>query len=145
MSTEIITTLDELAARFGIVIDWSAENVMPLVERAIQRLTSYEIMMGIIDIVGSIAFLIAVLITARWLITQYRDNRLNKEDTWLWDHYTKYSEPTMPCIAIIGAICAVGIIAVLSLAIEIKGLLQWIMAPEMALVEHILDALPSAS
>ena len=28
-SSEIITLIDELAARFGIIIDWSAENIMP--------------------------------------------------------------------------------------------------------------------
>lgn len=29
MSDEIIKILDDLGQRFGVVIDWSSENVMP--------------------------------------------------------------------------------------------------------------------
>ena len=42
MSGEIITVLDELCRRFGIVIDWSSQNVVPQLEVLVQKAVTYE-------------------------------------------------------------------------------------------------------
>lgn len=43
MSDQIIAIIDELCRRFGIVIDWTAENVMPYLEDLCSRYVQFEI------------------------------------------------------------------------------------------------------
>lgn len=42
-STEIIRILDDLCRRFGIVIDWTSDNVIPYIEDLCTRYIQYEI------------------------------------------------------------------------------------------------------
>lgn len=43
MSEEIIKVLDDLAKRFGIVVDWTQDNVLPYVQQLCEKLVKYEI------------------------------------------------------------------------------------------------------
>ena len=58
-SSEIITLLDELAKRFGIAIDWTAENVMPYIQNLGSRFVSYTLIMTIISLSIKLAILFA--------------------------------------------------------------------------------------
>ena len=65
MSDEIIKILDDLGRRFGIVIDWSSQNVMPYLKDLMSRYIDYEVMtsiawivIGAIMLVGGIIFTI---------------------------------------------------------------------------------------
>lgn len=51
MSDEIIKLLDDLGRRFGIVIDWSSENVMPYLQGLMSRYVNYEVMTSVVWIV----------------------------------------------------------------------------------------------
>ena len=42
-SSQFIEVLDALCAKFGIVIDWTSQNVMPYLTDLATRLISYEI------------------------------------------------------------------------------------------------------
>ena len=42
-SSQFIEVLDALCAKFGIVIDWTSQNVMPYLTDLATRLVSYEI------------------------------------------------------------------------------------------------------
>lgn len=59
MSSEVITILDELCARFGIAIDWTSENVIPQLEIIADKLVRYECATSIMLLVFG-AILIAV-------------------------------------------------------------------------------------
>ena len=59
MSNEIIKVLDDLAARFGVAIDWTAENIMPYLTEIFKRHTTYEIIMCVVDILGATIFIVA--------------------------------------------------------------------------------------
>lgn len=50
-SQEIINVLDYLCKRFGIVIDWTSENVMPYLEDLCARYIQFEIKTSIAWIV----------------------------------------------------------------------------------------------
>lgn len=43
VSKQIIEVIDALCKKFGIVIDWAADSVMPYVETLCTRIVSYEI------------------------------------------------------------------------------------------------------
>jgi hypothetical protein len=55
MSEEIITILDDLSKRFGVAIDWSAENVLPYAQELFQKFVNYEIW-------TSVAFIVLALL-----------------------------------------------------------------------------------
>jgi uncharacterized membrane protein len=56
-SSEVITILDELAKRFGIAIDWTAENVIPYVTDLGSRFVTYTLVMTIISLFIKFAIL----------------------------------------------------------------------------------------
>lgn len=59
-SEQVINILNDLANKFGIAIDWSAENILPYLQDLGGRIINYEISTSIVWIVISL-FLIAVL------------------------------------------------------------------------------------
>ena len=77
-SNEIITILDDLAKRFGIVIDWSSENIIPYLSELFDRFISYNIATSILWIVIDVTIIIASIILLnkykKFGVTEYRDN-----------------------------------------------------------------------
>lgn len=51
MSEEIIKVLDDLSERFGVAIDWSAENVLPYAQELFQKFINYEIWTSVMFVV----------------------------------------------------------------------------------------------
>lgn len=51
MADEIIKVIDELAKRFGIVIDWTNQNVMPYLETLGGKFVSYELWTSVFMVV----------------------------------------------------------------------------------------------
>lgn len=43
VSNEIIAVLDAICEKFGIVIDWTASNIMPYLQDLCKRIVTYEI------------------------------------------------------------------------------------------------------
>lgn len=51
VSDQIIAVLDNLCAKFGIAIDWTADNVLPYVKELFGKFITYEIVTSVIWIV----------------------------------------------------------------------------------------------
>lgn len=65
ISSQIIEVLDDLCRRFGIVIDWSAENVMPYLQELAGKFISWEIATSKMWIVvAAIAIILGVIVFA---------------------------------------------------------------------------------
>lgn len=66
VSEQIIQVLDALCARFGLVIDWTAENVIPYISTLCEKLVSWEIWSSVawmaIMVVASIVWTILMII-----------------------------------------------------------------------------------
>ena len=58
MSDEVIKILDDLGRRFGIVIDWSSENVLPYIRDLMSRYVNYETMTSVVWIVVALIVII---------------------------------------------------------------------------------------
>ncbi len=58
MSEEIIKVLDALAEKFGLVIDWTAVNVIPYIKELCIKCVNYEIATSTIWMLFGIGFLI---------------------------------------------------------------------------------------
>lgn len=64
-SEEIITILDYLCQKFGVVVDWTSENVMPYLQDLAARYIKYEMFSSIawMVIIPIITLLIAIPLT----------------------------------------------------------------------------------
>lgn len=59
VSDQMISVLDELCSKFGIVIDWTSENVLPYAKELLGKFITYEIVTSVIWIVIGVTGLIA--------------------------------------------------------------------------------------
>lgn len=72
VSDQIIQVLNELCAKFGIVIDWTSENVIPYVTTLCTKLISWEIWssvawMGIMVVLSIISIIFAIVLRKKLL------------------------------------------------------------------------------
>lgn len=58
VSNEIIAVLDAICEKFGIVIDWTASNVMPYLQDLCKRIVSYEIATSVAWIVLQVVIVV---------------------------------------------------------------------------------------
>ena len=67
MSEEIIKVLDDLSARFGVAIDWSAENVLPYAQELFQKFVNYEIWTSVFWLVICLLSIVLIISKAKWI------------------------------------------------------------------------------
>ena len=133
-SSELITVLDYLAQKLGIVIDWTSNEVMPYIENLCGRFIEYEIFNSFITIGAWAAFLIFFMC---WLIPTHliAKNKLN----WDWDRFTCY----VAAVAWVGfIICLIGTIA--SAIIEGFHIVECWKMPEKVIIEYVQSLLESS-
>lgn len=64
MSDEIIKVIDDLAEKFGIVIDWGSESILPYLTDLMNRIVRYEISTSIVWIVIGVIVCVLGIITS---------------------------------------------------------------------------------
>ena len=57
-SEQVISILDDLSKRFGVVMDWSNENILPYAQDLCTRMTKYELVKHISTLVLLIIMMI---------------------------------------------------------------------------------------
>lgn len=84
MSDEIIKVLNYLGEKFGVIIDWSNDNIIPYIYDLMDRVIRYEICSSIIYIIISILICIGCIISIP-KIDKYA-NKIIEEDYYsFWD------------------------------------------------------------
>ena len=58
VSNQIIAVLDAICEKFGIVIDWTAGNIMPYLQDLCKRIVSYEIATSVAWIVLQVVIVV---------------------------------------------------------------------------------------
>ena len=128
MSEEIIKVIDELGKRFGIVIDWSNQNIIPYLQELLKRFICYRNITACVWIIVSIAMTIGGVVMIKFL------NKWEKSDNYN-ESYCSDDE----FLAIMGYIFSICIIALgIGLIIgNILGIVKNICMPEMVVYEYI--------
>lgn len=128
MSEEIIKVLDELGKRFGIVIDWSNQNIIPYLQELLKRFICYRNITACVWIIISIAMTISGVVMIRFL------NKWRKSDNYDKDYC---SDDDM--LAAMGYIFSISIIALgIGLIIgNMLGIVKNMCMPEMVVYEYI--------
>lgn len=127
MSEEIIKILDELGKRFGIVIDWSNQNIIPYLQELFKRFICYRNITACVWIILSIAMTISGVVMIR---------SLNK-----WRKSDDYDDCDDDMLAILGYIFSVFIIALgIGLIIgNVFVIIKNVCIPEMVVYEYITN------
>lgn len=58
VSNQIIAVLDAICEKFGIVIDWTASNIMPYLQDLCKRIVTYEIATSVAWIILQVVILL---------------------------------------------------------------------------------------
>lgn len=126
MSEEIIKVLDELGKRFGIVIDWSNQNIIPYLQELLKRFICYRNITACVWITISIAMIIGGIVMVKFL------NKWRKSENYDSD----YDDEAIAAVGYIFSICiiALGIGLIIG---NILGITKNICMPEMVVYEYI--------
>lgn len=126
VSDQIIRVLDDLCRRFGIVIDWTSQNVFPYLEDLYTRLIAFEIQTSLFYII--LAWAICAL---SWLITWPLSYKSSKLD---WDG--SYSTT---CVAIVMLVVStvVALAAVIVTGVQIFDIIEAKNIPEKTVIDFI--------
>jgi hypothetical protein len=128
MSEEIIKVLDNICAKIGIAIDWSAENVWPYVMDVLGR---YRIM----ELIGCslwVAVCVSVIVAIVLLIKKSIKGFVNEKELW----YDRGDPGPLTLIVWLGG----GIISAVMVAILsslIPDLLKWAVVPEIKYLDML--------
>lgn len=137
VSEQIIAVLDELCEKFGFVIDWSKDNIIPYVKELCSRFVRYEVITSVIWVVIGIGCLIGCVITIKQFINTYKKAK-SGESSILWDGY-KYSKPDTTIFGITVAVfsAAFSLMGILILIVEVIDIIEVICLPEIVFIEYI--------
>lgn len=131
MENKVIEVLDYLGEKFGIAIDWTAENVWPQVTEFMGRYTMYEIIRAAVWVVIG---LIVISVAATFLV-KAATGLCNSGSFW-WHH----DDAAIITLIISTIASGVFIVVVLFNIFEIIG---WATVPEMKFIEtisHLIQA-----
>lgn len=132
-SEEIINVLDYLCKKFGIVVDWTSENVIPYIQDLCARYIQYEVF-------TSIAWMIAIptitlIISIPLIITHKKAKKLR------WDSFEFVTVVAIAFWIIFTIMACASIIVICVQAFEI---IQCYTLPEKTILEY-LETLISTS
>lgn len=128
MSEEIIKVIDELGKRFGIVIDWSNQNILPYLQELLKRFICYRNITACVWIIISIAMAISGVVMFKFL------NKWRKSENYDSDYDS--DDVVLAFFGYIFSICmiALGIVLVIG---NMLGIVENICMPEMVVYEYI--------
>ena len=138
----IIETLDYLFEKFGIAIDWTAENVMPYVQELAEKIVTYKIVTESIWVVLSALIFLGCCGYAVILYKGYQTCKKTENDTWLIETYKSFYSERRFDLSDIGItasiiVSCVAVVSVIALCVCCSCLLKWIFIPELQLIEYV--------
>ena len=114
-SSQFIEVLDALCEKFGIVIDWTSQNVMPYLTDLATRLVNYEILTSVAWIV-----ILGVAFVVIWKLTK------NVRKDGSFDNEEK-------CVCAWVTCCFIGIIFVVVACVEVFDIIRALAIPEVVI------------
>ena len=127
-----MNAIEALAEKFGIVIDWSNQNVVPYLNDLMHRIVSFEIVTSILFIIFGIMFIVSVKLWRKAI-------RFTTEQL---EEHGRFSDWGFGVGASwVGACGSVGI-GIIMIMYQIWDLIRCVMLPEAVLISHITSYMP---
>lgn len=124
MSNEFSEALDALGEKFGIVIDWTQQNIQPYVQDLMQRVVQYNL---VTNIIISVISLTIFILGVYWVFKNVNNALSNSDDTI---SYVK---------CILGIICSV--FCFIILAKTIPTIIRCYYLPEVVFIKELQQLL----
>ena len=131
-SEQIIQVIDTLCEKFGIVIDWTGENVIPYIETLCGKLVSYEIGTSIAWMAIWLVVSICSIVVAKKLVPVFK-NGIEKDKQSRF--YTADWEVGAG-FAIVGLVI-INLITVCTVCTQIMDIIKCATFPEMFVFEYV--------
>lgn len=125
MSDEIIKILDALAEKFGIMVDWSQQNIQPYLQDLMHRVIQYNLATGVIWVI----FYISIMAICLFII-----KKNNKK--FRLDKYGCIEGSFSSLIYVIVSYILL-ITFVILLPFEIENICQCVFLPEKIIINEI--------
>lgn len=128
MSEEIIKVLDNLGNRFGVVIDWSNQNIIPYLQELMTRFISYRNTVNIIWIV------VCLIVIGLGIFGLVKIIKWRKSDKYNKDYL---SDDNLYFTLLMTAFIILILIFSITLFYNVGGLFQNIFIPELTILKYI--------
>jgi hypothetical protein len=126
VSEQIINVLDNLCQKFGLVIDWSAENILPYLKELCGKFINYEINTSITWIV-----IMLILCVIFWIVFA-ATFKPAKKVKWDLDYAESWINELFLLISIIWSV-----ISILVVSIQAFDIIEAIYLPEKTIYDFI--------
>lgn len=131
VSDQIISVIDALCTKFGIAIDWTSKNVMPVLENLAEKYIGWEIATSKMwFILGAAIFLIGLVLGCIIIRADLKDK------------FTDYGGGIIAGSFIIGAALIIGIPVMIC---QVLDIIKCIKFPELQIVEYIEELIRFSS
>lgn len=132
VSEQIINVLDNLCQKFGLAIDWSAENILPYLKELCGKFINYEINTSITWIV------IMLILCAIFWIVFVATFKPAKKSKWDSDYAESWINLLFLTISIIWSF-----VSILVVSIQAFDIIEAIYLPEKTIYDFIIYHMPT--
>lgn len=122
VSQQIIDVLNVLCEKFGIVIDWTGENIIPYIEVLCTKVVNWEIASSWGWLIIDLIIIIPIIFYLKWWITNFLE--------FDWEQEFIYGFITV----VTGAIA---VFCILGIGTQIFDLIKAYTFPELTIIEFI--------
>lgn len=128
VSEQIIQVIDSLCAKFGIVVDWTSNNITPYIEMLCGKLIKYEIATSIFWMVLMVSLSIASIVATKKLIPVFKKGLEECYDDEMWMVGTGF--------AIVGLVI-LNLATIIVVGSQIVDIIKCMTFPEMYIFEYV--------
>lgn len=133
ISEQIIQVIDALCEKFGIVINWTSDNVIPYIEMLGKKLVTYEICTSIVWLVIMITVSISSIVIARKSFPIFLQEIKRTTDkyglcTSNWDVGFGF---------FIAGLAVINIVSIIVIITQAMDIIKCLTFPEMYIFEYI--------
>ena len=133
ISEQVIKVLDAVCDKFGIVIDWTSNNVVPYIQQLGNKIITYDICISIMWLViGCVIPLIVAMFIKKFLNKKKLEAKERMNDYYYTDG--SLDEGAWCCYAMIIVLIIIAIILTTS---NIESIIQDVVFPEKTIIEFI--------
>lgn len=129
VSEQIIQVIDALCNKFGIAVDWTAQNIIPYVETLCGKLITYEISTSIVWMTIMILASIGSIIAAKKLAPVFKKG-LEEQGTWD-DEWTVLTGLSVLVLIVLN------VATIIVTIVQVMDIVKCATFPEMYIFEYI--------
>ena len=141
MSGEIIKVLDDLSARFGVVIDWGSAKALPAIQELFEKFVHYKMVMHSTGIAISVLLIALCVYLIIAMARSYKSCKNSSKDTFFWDNYRHLNEIELSFagwLFLVTEIATILLSGIFCLYNSFK-LIKLILIPELYILEYLMN------